>query len=177
MKRQTQYQPRATTPALAFLAAALLLGCGGSDTGANDDTTPVSTPPVPVATAVAQSGEQLYQRCMTCHQANGQGSPGVFPPLAGSEYATAANVAVPIRIVIRGMQGPIIVKGGKYDGLMPAYGVGIEMSDEEVAAVLTYVRQSWGNTASAVTSQDVAKERAAQTTKDPVTAAELKTLM
>jgi mono/diheme cytochrome c family protein len=75
------------------------------------------------------------------------------------------------------MQGPLTVKGTEYNGLMPAYGTGIEMSNEEVAAVLTYVRQSWGNTASAVTPQDVATERAAQTTKDAVTAEELKPLM
>ena len=60
---------------------------------------------------------------------------------------------------------------------MPAYGTGIEMTNDEVAAVLTYVRQSWGNNASAVTPEDVAKERAAQTTKSAVTAAELQRLM
>jgi mono/diheme cytochrome c family protein len=76
------------------------------------------------------------------------------------------------------MQGPVTVKGTRYDGLMPAYGTGVEMSDDEVAAVLTYVRQSWGNAASAVTPQDVARERAAaRAATGPVTAEELRPLM
>ena len=161
---------------LAFLLAATSVACGGSETAQSSDTASAAAP-VAGAPAAPASGELLYQRCVTCHQPNGQGMPGTFPPLAGSEYATAANVSVPIRIVMRGMQGPLTVKGVEYNGLMPAYGIGIEMSNEEVAAVLTYVRQSWGNQASAITAEDVAKERAAQTTKDAVTAAELKPLM
>lgn len=113
---------------------------------------------------------------MTCHQANGQGLPGSFPPLAGSGFANAANVAIPINVVTRGIQGPLTVKGAQYNGVMPAYGTGIEMSDEEVAAVLTCVRQSWGNTASAGTPEDVAKVRATQTSKMPVAEEELKAL-
>ena len=130
------------------------------------------------AAAGAGAGAELYQRCVTCHQANGEGLPGAFPPLAGSEWATAANPAVPIRIVLHGMQGPVTVKGAEYNGLMPAYGTGIEMTDEEVAAVLTYVRQSWGNSASAVTAQQVAAERAApRSATGPTTAEELRSLM
>lgn len=102
---------------------------------------------------------------------------GSFPPLAGSEYATAANVAAPIRIVLRGMEGPVTVKGAQFNGLMPPYGTGIDMSDDEVAAVLTYVRASWGNRASAVTPQDVAKERAATSGMGAMTADALKPLM
>jgi mono/diheme cytochrome c family protein len=131
------------------------------------------------AVAAATGAEQLYQqRCSSCHQPNGQGVQGTFPPLAGSEYATAANPAVPIRIVLNGMQGPITVHGVSYDGIMPPYGMGIQMSDEEVAAVLSYVRSSWGNQASAVTPQQVAAERAApRAATGPVTAAELAPLM
>jgi mono/diheme cytochrome c family protein len=130
------------------------------------------------ARAEWSSGEQLYQRCVSCHQLNGQGTPGVFPPLAGSEYATAANVAVPIRVVINGLSGPITVKGGEYTGVMPAYGVGVEMTDQEVADVLTYVRSSWGNTAGAVTAADVARERTAKRdTRGATTAEELRRLM
>ena len=109
---------------------------------------------------------------------DGEGLPGAFPPLAGSEWVTAANPAVPIRTVLHGMQGPVTVKGTEYNGLMPAYGTGIEMSDEEVAAVLTYVRQSWGNDASAITAEQVAAERAApRSASGPVTAEELRSLM
>jgi mono/diheme cytochrome c family protein len=115
---------------------------------------------------------------VTCHQADGQGLAGTFPPLAGSEYATAANPAVPIRIVLRGMQGPVTVKGVQYNGVMAPFGTGVELSDEQVAAVLTYVRTSWGNAASPITAQQVAAERpAARAAGGAVTAEELRPLL
>lgn len=163
------------------LLLAVLLGCGGEKGPATDTSAPAPAAApegAPAGAATASGGEALYQRCVTCHQANGAGIPGSFPPLAGSEYATAANVVVPIRVVLHGMQGAVTVKGTQYNGVMPAYGTGIEMSDDEVAAVLTYVRQSWGNSASAITAQDVARERAAQrSATGPTTEAELKALM
>ena len=174
---------RGARPTGALLVAALpvaaLLACGGEkQTPATESAAAPGAGGVAAAPGAADSGEQLYQRCVTCHQANGEGTPGTFPPLAGSEYATAANSAVPIRIVLHGMQGPVTVKGAQFNSLMPAYGTGIEMTDAEVAAVLTYVRRSWGNAASAVTPEDVAKERAAaRSVTGPVTAEELKALM
>jgi mono/diheme cytochrome c family protein len=118
------------------------------------------------------------QICVTCHLPTGEGVAGTFPPLAGSEFATAANPVVPIRIVLRGMQGPVTVKGAQYNGVMAPFGTGVELSDEQVAAVLTYVRSSWGNSASAITPQQVASERAAaKAAGGAVTAEELKPLM
>jgi mono/diheme cytochrome c family protein len=110
---------------------------------------------------------------MSCHQATGQGIPGTYPALAGSEYAANANPAVPIRIVLHGLQGPITVKGTTYNSLMPAYGLGVVMTDEEVAAVLTYVRSSWGNSASAITAAEVAAERQATASHTGAMTAEL----
>jgi mono/diheme cytochrome c family protein len=168
---------------MKFQAAALVataIGCSAGDGHArgSDSAAAAQTQTPAAATSVASEGEQLYQRCVTCHQANGQGLTGAFPPLAGSEYATAANVAVPIRVVIHGMQGPVTEKGTQYNGLMPPYGVGIAMSDREVVAVLTYVRSSWGNNASAITAEQVAAERAAtRAASGPVTAEELAALM
>lgn len=155
-------------PALIVLAA-----CGGGERTPGRDTTRTAAAPA------AMTGEQLYQqRCVTCHQPNGQGVPNTYPPLAGSEYATAANVAVPIRVLMHGMQGPVTVKGQRFESVMPAYGLGIEMSDDEVAAVLTYVRSAWGNTASAVTPQDVARVRAEPRSQaGAVTADELRAMM
>lgn len=99
-----------------------------------------------------------YSTCATCHQANGQGLPGAFPPLAGSEYATAADATIPIRIVLLGAQGPITVKGQRFNSTMPSWA---SLSDADLAAALTYVRSHWGNTASAVTAAQVAAERRA----------------
>ena len=152
-----------TTPrllALGSLALGATLACGGGG-GANADSAAPSASPA--ATAAAPSGgEALFQqRCMTCHQATGEGIPGTYPALAGSEFAANANPAVAIRIVLHGIQGPITVKGATYNSLMPPYGVGVVMSDEEIASLLTYVRSSWGNNASAVTAAEVAREREA----------------
>ncbi|CAN5318916.1 hypothetical protein BH23GEM2_BH23GEM2_01300 [soil metagenome] len=159
-------------PAMVLVPA--LLACGGAERQPGD-AEPAGSP----AIATGQgSGEQLYQqRCVSCHQADGQGLAGAFPPLVGSEYALAANKAVPIRIVLHGLQGPVTVKGVQYNGVMPPGGAGIAMSDDETAAVLTYVRSAWGNSASAVTPQEVAAERAARATTGPTTAEELAPLL
>lgn len=164
-----------------ILSTALLLAavaaCGGGGEEATTDTG-AGAAATQTAAAGPASGEQLYQRCATCHMPDGKGMPGTYPPLAGSEFATSANVAVPIRVVMHGMQGPVTVAGAEYNSIMPAYGTGVEMSDEEVAAVLTYVRSQWGNNASPVTAEQVATERAAtRTATGPVTAEELKPLM
>lgn len=139
-----------------FAAAAPLLAliaCGGGGEKPAVDTTTTTT-------VTPTGGEALYQqRCLSCHQATGEGLPGTYPPLAGSEFVNAADPGVPARILIHGVSGPITVKGTEYNNLMPPYGVGVQMSDEEVAQLLTYVRSSFGNTASAVTAADVKKAR------------------
>ncbi len=94
--------------------------------------------------------------CAACHQASGQGLPGVFPPLAGSEWVLAANVEIPIQILLHGLSGPVTVAGAQYAGVMPAFG---QLSDAELAAVISHLRSSWGNAASAVTVADIAKAR------------------
>jgi len=162
----------------ASLACASLVACGGSkDNSASGQAAanPGAAVPAtnsPAATATAGSnGQQIFQRCAVCHQATGLGLPGSFPPLAGSEWATAANAALPIRVVLHGIQGAITVKGQKYNGAMPAYGTNQPLSDSEIAAVLTYVRSAWGNAASAVTAKQVAAERTATASRTTMWAA------
>lgn len=97
-------------------------------------------------------GEQVYTDvCATCHQANGQGLPGSFPPLAGagSFYGDAQNHA---RIIVHGLSGPITVNGVAYNSAMPAQG---SLTDYDVAAVATYERNSWGNADGVVLPEDV----------------------
>lgn len=158
-------------PVAGFILAATIMACGGAGDQKAADTATIQT----AATATtASAGEQLYQqRCITCHQANGEGIPGTYPPLAGSEYAGAVSPAAPIRIVLHGLQGPITVKGTTYNSLMPPFGVGVVMTDEEVATLLTYVRSSFGNSASAVTAAEVAKEREATASHTGAMTAEL----
>ncbi len=111
-------------------------------------------------------------RCAACHQATAQGLPGVFPPLAGSEYVNGDPARV-ARLVLRGLSGPVTVKGATYNGAMPAWAD--QLKDAEVAAVLTYLRSHFGNDASAVTADLVARERAATASRTaPWTAAELR---
>jgi mono/diheme cytochrome c family protein len=156
-----------------IILAAAIMACGGAGDQKAADTTTQATTPTPTATT-ASAGEQLFQqRCISCHQANGEGIPGTYPPLAGSEYAAAPSPAAAIRIVLHGIQGPITVKGAQYNSLMPAYGVGVVMTDEEIANLLTYVRSSFGNNASAVTAADVAKEREATASHTGAMTAEL----
>jgi mono/diheme cytochrome c family protein len=105
--------------------------------------------------------------CVTCHQPNGQGVPGVFPPLAGSEWAQGSPDRV-VRIVLFGLQGPVHVRGADFGAaVMPAFGATgtFGWSDEKIAAVLTYVRQEWGNKASPITPEQVASIRTAEASR------------
>lgn len=106
-------------------------------------------------------GGRVYNKptCVSCHQANGLGSPGQFPPLAGSEWVNEAEPGRVIRIVLNGLTGPLELKGQTYNGTMVPWGLPppTGLTDEEIAAVLTYVRQNkdWGNNAPAVTPERV----------------------
>ncbi len=145
-----------TARLLALGTAAVTIACSGGGGNAGGDTTTTAT----TTTVTPAAGEALYQqRCLSCHQATGEGLPGTYPPLAGSEFINTADPGVAARILIHGISGPITVKGTEYNNLMPPYGVGVQMSDEEVAQLLTYVRSSFGNTGSAVTAADVKKAR------------------
>jgi len=98
--------------------------------------------------------------CATCHQTTGLGIPGVYPPLAGSEWVNGSEERV-IRIVLYGLKGPVSVKGTTFSAAaMPVIGKvsgsGYNWGDEKIAAVLTYVRASFGNKASAITAEQVA---------------------
>lgn len=94
--------------------------------------------------------------CAACHQDTGAGLAGVFPPLAGSEYVTGDTNEV-INIVLNGRTGPITVRGTRYDGVMPPMR---QLSDEQIAGILSYIRSSWGNNADSVSTADVAAVRA-----------------
>jgi mono/diheme cytochrome c family protein len=110
-----------------------------------------------IVTASA-SGEGTYQKiCAACHQANGLGVPNTFPPLAGSPWLLDDR-QTPIRILLLGITGSITVDGKTFNGMMPPFKD--QLSDQEIAAVLTHARSSFGNQAPAITEQDVATVRA-----------------
>lgn len=103
----------------------------------------------------ADFGKRLYSNCMSCHQANGRGLPPVYPPLRGSEIVLG-DAETLVKIVMHGLEGKIEVDGQIYNQVMPAAPL---RTDEEIAAVLTYVRSAWGNSASAVEPALVTKVR------------------
>lgn len=114
------------------------------------------SPPTVAAAAGPIDGAQAFTtHCAACHQATGVGVPGAFPPLAGSRWVTG-DPQTPIRVVLRGLAGPIEVQGQTYQGAMPGLA---RLSDAEIAAIVTHARASWGNAASAVTADDVAAVR------------------
>ena len=103
-------------------------------------------------------GHQLFnQYCSVCHQLDGQGVEGAYPPLVDSEWAQGDKGRL-IRLVLNGMTGPLEIKGITYNNVMTPHKF---LSDEEIAAVLTFVRQNFENDAEAVTRTEVARVRSA----------------
>lgn len=116
----------------------------------------------PALTASQQSlfetGSTLYAVvCAACHQVDGRGLEGLAPPLLDSEWVLGPSTR-PVRIVLHGVRGPIQVLGKTHTGDMPPLGV---LPDDQIAAILTYVRRAWGHTASPVTPEEVKSIRTA----------------
>ena len=103
------------------------------------------------------AGQTLYQTyCMGCHQAEGQGIAGTFPPLAKSDYVLADRARL-IETILNGLHGPIQVNGQPYNGTMPPMG---HLKDEDIADILSYVLSSWGNSGKPASAAEVAAIRA-----------------
>ena len=126
---------------------------GGIQTMPTDNAVPASEIPAKSMAERMEFGKQSYmQTCFACHQAEGQGIANAFPPLAKSDYLNA-DVNRAIDIILHGKSGEITVNGEKYNSVMTAQ----TLSDDEVANVLTYVYNSWGNNGTEVTPAMVAK--------------------
>ncbi|SKB04692.1 Cytochrome c, mono-and diheme variants [Prosthecobacter debontii] len=129
----------------------------------------VAADPFQVAMKKGASG---YAVCGGCHQGSGMGIPGQYPPLAGSEWVTGGTERL-IRVVQHGLTGQVTVKGQNYNfpGGMQPFGAG--MSSGDLANVLTYIRNNWGNEAHMVTKEMVEKVRADEKRATQWTMAEL----
>src|SRR5438046_4292134 len=127
-------------------------------------------PPAKKAVAGPAGGEQAAElsphdrgkkvfsaNCQTCHQANGQGVPGQYPPLAGSEFTTGGSRRMGM-IVLKGLQGPVKVKGQQY-GTAVMQPWDKTLTDKQIADVMTYERSEWGNSASPLTPEQIAALR------------------
>lgn len=128
----------------ALMAAAAALALAGP--GLAQAPEPPAAPPAPAATPEAQAhGETLFNdNCAACHQRTGVGVKGAFPPLAGSPFVAGPSDELAATVLVG--------RGG-----MPAYAS--ELTDDQLAQVLTYLRAAWGNKAAAVTAEDIAAAR------------------
>lgn len=101
-------------------------------------------------------GKEVYDAvCLACHMADGSGVPGMHPPLIETEWVNGDKERL-IDLVLNGMEGEIEVNGEIYNSIMPP---NTHLSDQQIADVLTYIRQSFGNNSGEITSEEVAKVR------------------
>jgi mono/diheme cytochrome c family protein len=152
-----------------FFGGAYLGRYAGSFSG--DSLDPMGVPPVKKTAATgpgggqqaaelspAERGKKIFlANCATCHQASGQGVAGQYPPLAGSEIVSGGSRR-PAMVVLKGLQGPVTVKGAKYgSAVMQPWEK--TLTDVKIADVLTYIRSEWGNNAGPVSAEGVAALR------------------
>src|SRR5207302_9025974 len=152
-----------------FFGGAYLGRYSGNFTSGGLD--PMGAPPTAKKTAAGPGGgEQAAElsprdrgkkifaaNCQTCHQANGLGVAGQYPPLAGSEFTNGGSRRMGM-IVLKGLQGPVKVKGQQY-GTAVMQPWDKTLTDQKIADVMTYERSEWGNSASAVTVEQIAELR------------------
>ncbi|GEM87081.1 c-type cytochrome [Meiothermus granaticius] len=125
---------------------------GGEQAAAGQAT---AGPAPAVDAALLKAGEGVFTtNCAGCHQAGGTGVPGVFPPLAGNPHL--ADVKHVTNTIIHGLNVGVVVNGQKYSQAMPPFG---QLSDQDVAAVATYIRNSWGNKFGGVTPAEAKASR------------------
>ncbi len=125
----------------------------------NENALPASGPATagPPVDPLVMGKAAYAQACVLCHMPTGAGQPGIYPPLAKSEWVTGSEERL-IRILLHGLKGPVKVNGVDYNAAaMPAFrkGSSYNWSDQKIAAVLTYIRQEWGNAAGPISPEKV----------------------
>lgn len=135
---------------------------GSASQSINSDVAPVASKPLTLNEQVALGKHVFEANCLACHQANGEGIPNAFPPLAQSDFLNADHARA-IDIVLNGRSGPITVNGKHFDSVMPA----IALNNEQISNVLTYVLNSFGNQGGQVTPVQVEARRKAKPAINP----------
>jgi nitrite reductase (NO-forming) / hydroxylamine reductase len=168
--------PRIKTPLntaiLASITSAFALTAALAQQPASKSPTAVHQAEVAGATGTAldvqvKAGAGVFTAaCAACHQADGKGLPGAFPPLANSDFLLK-DKARAIKVVLHGLTGEVVVNGNKFNSVMPPM---TQLSDAEIANALTYALNSWGNKGGAVVTADVKKARTAGTGTKPTAA-------
>lgn len=141
--------------ALTFLV--FLFSCSGSGDKKAYQTTERVENTQASADSKDKAGELLYMKyCMACHQTDGSGVPGMYPPLKNSPTVNSGKKEDFIKVLLFGMRGPIEIHGQKYNQQMPSQNF---LSDEELADIINYVSKSFENKGSEVSLEDVKKLR------------------
>lgn len=129
---------------LTLISALTLLSCSGNS---NNKSTTEST-----TTNNNSAGEQLYMKnCVVCHQMGGTGIPNAFPPLSNNTTVMGGKTEL-IKVMLQGKAGEIVVNNMKFNGVMTSF---TNLSDNETAQLLTYIRSSFGNKGTAITEEEV----------------------
>ncbi len=153
-----------TLAVVIFGAGYIMFSESFGDPALGDQRTLADLRPAVAGAGQAADGKQLYNaQCVACHQASGQGLPGVFPPLDGSEWVNGDERVV-ANILLHGINGELTVAGTTYKGTMPAFG---QLRDAELAAVASYVRANWSNKAAPLSAELFAQQRAANPRTTP----------
>ena len=120
---------------------------------ASNDTTAAAMSPTLMA------GKAVYDSyCIACHMHDGKGASGMNPPLIGTQYVLGDNGQL-IDVILQGLNKPVEIQGETFQNAMPSHAF---LSNKQIADVLTFVRQSWGNDAAAITEEEVAQARKGQ---------------
>jgi mono/diheme cytochrome c family protein len=119
----------------------------------------------PTVELVKLGKRQFTNNCASCHQPTGMGVAGQYPPLSKSEWVLGSERRL-ISILLHGLEGPINVEGVVYNGAMPNWGK--SMNDKQIAAVLTYIRQEWGNSAGPISPDQVKAVRKEEESRSKV---------
>ncbi|MFI9655067.1 cytochrome c [Guyparkeria sp. GHLCS8-2] len=159
------YEMRTRTPWPVYSIIIALAAWGAFTLFSVDSDAPnAAETPASVETGTAEDtssdvspGQQVFNaNCATCHQEDGVGIAGAVPPLAGSSFVTG-QADITTSIVLMGVSGQLVVKNNTFNGRMPTFRH--TLSDREIAAVITYIRQAWGNSAEPITADTVATVR------------------
>jgi mono/diheme cytochrome c family protein len=144
---------------LLVLSLALIVACGGNKkSSGNEEKSVIAQPDNPQKSAAVHPGKKVYDSvCLACHMADGSGVPGMHPPIIESDFVNG-EVDTLIGIVLHGIKGKLEVKGEVYNSIMPPQA---NLTDQQIADVLTFVRSNFGNNSRAITPEEVQKVRSA----------------
>lgn len=140
-------------PFTLFFVALFLIHCSTQSHDSEKKASKTEDPPEEVTKSKEKEGANLYLRyCMACHQTDGSGIPGMYPPLINSPTVNSSNKEDFINVLLNGLKGQIVIHGKVYNQTMPSQSF---LSDDELAKIINYVGKSFKNNGHEVTPDDI----------------------